>query len=204
MKHYYYYSLLLFGGILNAQVGINTTNPRTTLEIAGDMEISSSIEIGNIDSMVDTETSTFLVQDLDNTIKTLDVSNPIGAALGYIQEYIIYNPFQDFVRDFDTGIDATNYVVVAISAFYDEELSLFNASNQSDNFSLPYTSTIIDGGTWHIVANYPVARNSDVNAQGTWTIKTLIFSKDLSKQFGTIVVPMSGTNTGAAIVPIID
>ncbi|MDC8004557.1 hypothetical protein POV27_10900 [Aureisphaera galaxeae] len=187
-----------------SQTGINTTAPRTTLEVAGDVEISSTIDIGTVNSLADGDTSTFLVQDTDNTIKTLDVSNPTGAALGYIQEYVIENMFQDFVQDFDTGIDATDYVLIAISANYNEELSLYNTDGQSDHYSLPYTATFISGGTWHIVANYPVARNADVSAIGEWTITTLIFSRDLSKQLGTVAVPMSGGSTATASFPVIN
>ncbi len=210
MKTYNLQSILLFAFIICnsytsfSQVGIGTTNARKTLEVAGDVAISGNIDIVTLNNMEDGDTSTFLVQDTDNTVKALDVSNPTGAALGYIQEYIITNADLDWVRDFDTGIDASEFVLITFSAFYDKELEISGSSNAIDNSSLPYTATFIKGGTWHIIADYPMVANLDESAIGTWTVKTLIFSKDLSKQFGTIEIPMSNSTTGSAASPLIN
>jgi hypothetical protein len=187
-----------------AQVGIGTSNARKTLEVAGDMEISGSLEVDTLNPLRDEDTSTFLIQDTDDTIKSIDVSNPTGAALGYIQEYLVTNPNQDWVLDFDTQIDASEFVLIVISASFDHELILSTAPGADLNASLPYTATFIDDGTWHIIADFPMAANRDPSAIGTWTLSTLIFSKDLSKQLGTFEIPMLDNTTGSALVPIID
>lgn len=185
-----------------SQIGINTTNPRETLEVGGDMKISESILVKTIAPLNDTDTSTFLIQDENDFIKTLDVSNPTGAALGYIQEYEIVNPNLDWVLDFDTRVDADQYVLNTISANFNRELKM-NTSGGT-NSSIPYTSAYIKNGTWHIIADYPSANNKDEAEEGTWTITTLIYSKDLSKQFGTVDIPMNNTSTGEALTPIIN
>jgi len=187
-----------------SQVGINTTTPRKALEVAGDMAIDDAIDINTINALSDNESNTFLIQNVDAKIKVLDVSNPTGAALGYIQQYVVENPYADWVQDFDTGIDATDYVLITISSYFNDDLNLSDSGGLSDNFSLPYTATFINGGTWHIIANYPVAGNFGSTNIGSWTINTLIFSKDLSKQFGTVSIPMSDTSTGSATTPIIN
>lgn len=187
-----------------AQVGINTPAPRTTLEVAGNMSITSNLEILNYDNLTDTDTQTFLIQESDDSIKTLDVSNPTGVALAYIQEYVLENPNLDWIKDYDTQIDATDYVVIVTSASFNQELDLTNNPGAADNASLPFASAFIKGGTWHLVADYPQAANLDETAMGVWTIATLIFSRDVSKQFGTIDIPMAGTSSGAAASPIID
>jgi len=186
-----------------AQVGINTVLPRKTLEVAGDMEINGSMDIGRVRPVENLGFNTFLVQENDGDIRQLNIANPNSAALGYIQEYVVVDMFEDFIRDFDTGIDANEYVMVAISSFYDQLLVL-NGTNQSLHFSLPYTGTFIRNGTWHIIANYPIARNIDTTVEGTWTITTLIFFKDLSKQLGEFVIPMGNTSAGSATTPIIN
>ncbi len=196
------YLIILFLAIVStvyAQngVGIGTTNPRKTLEVAGDVNISEAIEIVQIDNLSDENTSTFLIQDDSFKIKALDVSNPTGAALGYIQEYVIYNPNEDWVLDFDTGISSTDFVLNTISAYYDRELDISQYS------SIPYYSAFIRNGTWHIIADFPTANNVDENELGTWTISTLIYSRDLSKQLGTVEVLMDGKNAGAAANAII-
>ncbi|RMA64416.1 hypothetical protein [Ulvibacter antarcticus] len=211
MKIHYSYKLFSFLSILLwsfthsfAQVGINTTTPRTTLEVGGDLRVSESLEIGTLNPLVDADTSTFLIQNNSNYIKSLDVSNPTGAALGYIQEYVITNPELDWVRDFNTGIDSKDYVLIVLSASYDLELKISTSSNAVDNSSLPYTATFIQGNKWHIIADYPMVANKDTSAIGTWTITTLIFSKDLSKQLGSLNIPMLNASTGSALSPIID
>lgn len=190
--------------ILFSQVGIGTTNARKTLEVAGDVQISGDLEIVTLNPLKDADTSTFLIQDSDDSIKSIDVSNPTGAALGYIQEYTITNPDLDWVLDFDTQVDASEFVLITISASYDKELAISASTNAHENASLPYTATFIQGGTWHIIADYPMAANLDTSAVGTWTISTLIFSKDLSKQLGTTNIPMLNGTTGSAVTPIID
>ena len=186
------------------QVGINTDSPRKALEVAGDMNVTGNVTITNYNGLVDSDSSTFLLQETDDSIKSIDVSNPTGAALGYIQEYEIVNPNKDWVKDFDTGIDATDFVLLVISAVYDKDLVIDNNGKERDNFSLPYTATFIEGGTWHIIADYPMVANISNQDDGTWLITTFIIYKDLAKQFGIETVPMSGATTGSAASPIID
>ena len=168
------------------------------------MSISNSVEIGDYSGLNDADASTFLIQETNNSIKSLDVSNPTGVALAYIQEYVIEDPNLDWVKDFDTGIDAVDYVVIVTSASFNQELDLTNSAGAADNASIPFSSAFIKNGTWHLVADYPQAANIDETAMGIWTISTLIFSNDVSKQYGTIGVPMSGNSTGSAVSPIIN
>ncbi|PKA82607.1 hypothetical protein ATE92_0740 [Ulvibacter sp. MAR_2010_11] len=196
--------LLLMSSALFSQVGINTQNPRTMLEVAGDMNISSALEILDYSTLEEVESSTFLIQEADNSIKSLDVSNPTGVALAYIQEYIIEEPNLDWVKEFNTQIDATDYVVIVTSASFNQELDLTNNPGAADNASLPFASAFVKNGTWRLVADYPQAANIDETTIGVWTISTLIFSNDVSKQYGTVDIPMGGAATGAASSPIIN
>jgi hypothetical protein len=199
-KSYFLVLFLAVATSLAAQngVGIGTTTPRKTLEVAGDVRISEGIEIVEIDNLADEDASTFLIQDDNLKIKALDVSNPTGAALGYIQEYIIYNPNEDWVLDFDTQINSSDFVLNTISAYYDRELDIGQYS------SIPYYSAFIKNGTWHIIADFPSANNVKASELGTWTISTLIYSRDLSKQLGNVEVLMGGSTVGAATNPVIN
>ena len=179
-------------------IGIGTVNPRMKLEVAGDARIRTGVTIGVIDNLQDEDTSTFLVQEGNARIKSLDVSNPTGAALGYIQVYEIFNPNEDWVYDFDTQVNATDFVLNAISASYDRELDI------NRNATIPFYSAFIQNGTWHIKADFPAANNRYPAEKGTWTITTLIYSNDLSKQFGTINVSMAGGTTQTAANPFIN
>tara|TARA_R110002012_G_scaffold47461_3_gene124406 strand:- start:557 stop:1174 length:618 start_codon:yes stop_codon:yes gene_type:complete len=182
----------------NTAVGIGTTDPRMKLEVAGDALLRSGVSIGVIDNLKDDDTSTFLVQEGNARIKSLDVSNPTGAALGYIQVYEIYNPNEDWVLDFDTKVNATDFVLNAISASYDRELDLNRDS------TIPYYSAFIQNDTWHIKADFPAANNRNSAEKGTWTVTTLIYSNDLSKQFGKIDISMDGGTAQTAANPFIN
>ncbi len=182
----------------NQGVGIGTTNPRAQLEVAGNARFTETLTLGVIDNLEDDDTSTFLIQEQNNKIKALDVSNPTGAALGYIQVYDIYNPNEDWVLDFDTRVSATDFVLNAISASYDRELDI------GYNASIPYYSAFIKNGTWHITADFPEANNRYPSELGTWSVTCLIYSKDLSKQFGRIEIPMNNSSTGESSSPIIN
>ncbi|RXG15296.1 hypothetical protein [Leeuwenhoekiella aestuarii] len=184
-------------------VGIGTLEPRATLEVAGAATLRDGFDIKVIEPLTDEDKSSFLMQENNSNIRKLDVSNPTGAALGYIQKYEIYNPNEDWVRDLDTSIDANDFVVNTISANYDRELDIGNYS------TIPYFAAIIktnsDGSaTWHITADFPAANNLDSDEIGTWTITTLIYSRDLSKQLGKIEYNMNNTTTGSVSTPIIN
>lgn len=196
------WTLLLLPLYSNGQVGINTVSPRKELEVAGSVKITEGIRVEEINSLKDHQTSTFLYQENNNRINSMDVSNPSGVALGYIQEYVIRNPNLDWIRSFDTKINAQDFVLIAISAHFDRELTMDTSNGR--NFSIPYTATFIENGTWHIIADYPSASNRYSNEIGTWTITTLIYSRDLSKQFGEVNIQMNNRTTGSAAFPIIN
>ncbi len=193
----------IFSGYGQRGVGIGTPNPRKTLEVAGSMNISQKMNLTKKSPMTDTDISTFLIQDSENLVKTLDVSNPTGAALGYIQEYVITNPNGDWVKDFDTQVDADKFVMISISAFFNVEM-VISSDDALANGSAPYTSAFIKNGTWHLIADFPVVSNKSGSGPGTWTFNTLIFSKDLSKHFEDVIIDMANSSKGSATTPIID
>lgn len=204
IKNYtvYFLFLLLSTSVFGQKVGINTQTPRKTLEVAGDMVVTQQTVISELPPIADGDEASFLIQNDSDFIIKLDPKNPSGAALGYIQTYIIENPNLDWVRDFDTGISATDYELIVASAHFNNQLVLVGI--EQDKFSLPYTSTFIENDTWHIIADYPGVANDFDIADSKWEIQTLIFSKDLTKQFGVISVPMGGGTTNAAAIPFID
>ncbi len=191
----------LFSQVVEA-VGINTTTPRKTLEVDGNVEISGYYDIDTKNVTEDADEYTFLIQKGNGDIRYVDLSNPTGAALGYIQEYIIVNAQQDWVLNFDTGIDAVAYTLVSTSAAYDVELRI--SGSLANYSSVPYTAAFKSGGTWHLIADYPSVNHAYSGIVGTWTIQTLIFSNDLSKDLGRVNVDMGGGTTGSALSPIID
>ncbi len=196
--------LVAFQGV-SQNVGINTTTPRKTLEVAGDAVISGAIDVRNLKDLQDSDTTTFVKQDPDGSVVSLNVSNPTGAALAYVQEYELVNMDGDWILDFDTAIDADDYVMVPVSSYFNQTLVVNTHTNAADHFSMQYCSTFVRNGTWHIIADYPAASNVSTSTTSlVWKITTLIFSKNLSKQFEVTEYAMNGATTGAATTPILD
>lgn len=185
---------LSFNGI--AQVGINTTNPRTTLEVAGDVNIDGAINVDVINAVQDGEEGYLLTQTQTDYIRELSSAGQ-GNALAYFQEYVLINVDKDWVADFNTNVDATKYGMIVISAFFNRGLEM----GPDSNFTIPAVSSFVVGGTWRIRADYPSAAST---SNGIWTIKTLIITKNISKEFPLQTVVMDGKTTEEALTPIID
>lgn len=189
-----------------AQVGINTTNPRTMLEVAGDVNINGGIKINEINHIRDSDNTAFLTQTPNGFIKELNALEGDGLVIAYFQEYKLSNMLGDWVEEFNTNIPASKYVLTIISTYFNQELKM--ESSQSDNFSFPYCSAYIAGNpaTWRIVADYPGALPNSENP-GEWVISTLILSKEFSNvlpQQEVIFPRWSDRRSGAANSPVIE
>lgn len=200
LKLFFLIILACVGTRFYAQVGINTTNPRTALEVAGTAQLLE-LEVEDIPEVEDGQKATFLIQTSDEYIYTLDASNPESTALAYLIVYNLENPDGDWVLNYNTLIPADTYDVFAISAFYDKELSYFRGHQW---FTIPYYAAFIEGGTWRLIADYPGFTNQNENDVGTWTITVAVYSKTLSKNLGNQTVNMNGSGTGTATTPLLD
>jgi hypothetical protein len=199
----YLFIFLGFSTLIQAQdgVGINTENPRTTLEVAGDTHISGSIQVGDLGTTTASDTPALLGQDGTGFVKELSTA-AAGAAVAYFQEYRFTNMGGggDWIQDLNTSIDASNYTLTIISVYYNKPLRI----SSSANFAIPYASAFTKGGTWHITADYASASGVSPSPVGEWVINTLILSNDFSKQFPQQSVPMGGGRGGAATTPVIN
>lgn len=202
-KSPYFYCLIICFCFLHhatySQVGINTIQPRKDLEVNGDMRISEDLIINELKPILNNQDATFLIQDTDNKIRSMDVTGSNNAALGYIKKYILDNPNGDWVRNFDTKISADNYSLTIISAFYDRSIYM---NNRSGYFTIPNYSTFIEGGTWRLEADYPAATSD--GRSSSWIITVLIYSKDLAKTLPNQNINMRGSNTETANNPLIN
>lgn len=199
-------TLFLIGFTFFAQeqsgVGINTTNPRKTLEVAGDVTIAGGIQVDQIRDVEATDQATFLIQNNTEYVKEINTAGS-GRAIAYFQQYRLKNMQGDWVSWFDTKIDPAKYVVTIISAYFNVDLEMDTSTN---NFTVPATSAVIDGttNTWHLKADYPSAKLRNANETGEWVINTMILSRAFSKQLEKQTIEMSHADNGAATNPIID
>lgn len=194
------FSIISFTVFAQEGVGINTTEPRTALEVAGDMYIDGTIKIGEVNRIQNNEAASFLVQTQDNFIEELDASQGDGLVIAYFQEYVLKDMQGDWVKEFNTNIDTSKYVITIISAYFNQELKM---TSEVQNFTIPYASAYEKDSTWRIKADYPSADPRTI-APGKWVISTLILSKNFSKVLGQQNVPMGGGTSGTAGTVIIN
>lgn len=197
---------LVFGisTFVHAQVGINTTEPRTTLEVAGSTHVNGEVLVETIEVVTQDEEVTFLIQNDGNFVKEINATGD-GLAIAYFQEYILSNMedgIGDWVENFDTNIPSSEYVVTVISAYYNQPLMMWG--DKANNFANPYVSAFIEGGTWRIVADYPDALNITTTQPGEWRVNTLILSRSFSKILPVQTFNLNNSNSGSASTPVID
>lgn len=181
-------------------VGINTTNPRTTLEVGGDMKVDGNVTIKTINRSTNRDEGTFLIQTNESFVKDLH-ANGDGFAIAYFQEYELRNMDGDWVDYLVTGIPAADYVVTITSAYFNQELTMDRGV--PSNFTIPYTSAYVVDGIWRIRADYPSASKKGAS-EGVWVITTMILSKTFTKQFPVQTQAIGGSTSGAAGTPIIN
>lgn len=196
---------LCFASLIHAQVGINTTDPRTSLEVAGDTHVDGEVHIQTIEEITLEEEVIFLVQDQNNFVKEINASGD-GVAIAYFQEYRLSNMESgtgDWVENFNTNIPSSDYMLTVISAYYNQALKI---KDVNENFTIPFISAFIDSGdgTWRIVADYPSADNVNTTEVGEWIINTLILSKSFSKIFPTQEFGLNNSTSGSATQSVFD
>ena len=193
---------LSFSSLLQAQaesgVGINTTNPRTTLEVAGDTYMVGDLDIATINPILQTDKVALLGQIGGDFVKDLSTQST-GAAIAYFQQYRLINLNGDWIKDLNLNIPDDDYVVTIISAFFNQELDM--GSTRKEFFTIPFISATIISGKWHITADYSTAKNT---VAGEWIISTMILSRDFSKILPEQTVLMNDKSSKKAGSPIID
>lgn len=190
---------LLFSAILSfAQVGINTEKPRagSAVDVKGSMKSGNVLLPENLPaiSLAERETFFYMVQDQStDAIEHLDLSVSGAGGISSILTYKLENTNGDWVLDFNTKISSTNYALVILSAWFDQDL-------KGDNPAPPVARAKEIGGTWHLEADYS-AVSSDTN--GAWNITCVVYPKTYAKIFPLQVVNMSNGTTAAAATPVV-
>lgn len=210
MKTVVFSTLILLGSILYAQVGINTDSPRpgVALEVYGTMKTKKVIfpDLPPL-TLQDRNSFLYLIQDqTDNSLGMLDLTASNGGngneagGISTLLTYVISNVNGDWILDFDTKVNATNYALVVLSASFDRPI-------EGTNPALPIAGTKVGiSGTWHIEADYSAV---DSSTNGTWTITCVAYPKTYAKIFPQQTVSINanqnGNNqSGSATQPLID
>lgn len=183
---------LFFVGVasfgLKAQVGINTANPKGTLDVEGETLVESYL--------VDTENTTakgnylLLTRSKDSSpvgkVKLLDITLRNVAPVN-MYTVVLKNVKQDEVINLNTGLDADKYVVAITGAVFSNAVSATTTptSRLYGAYSTEVTKIVKDGKNYQAI-NLSFKGAGTVSAQnGTWTLTLNVFEKSLVKDWGT-------------------
>lgn len=188
---------------LSAQVGINTDNPQTDLDIKGSLLVTEEFQIGNLNTVNNEDENFKLVtRRLDSEprgqLTVLDVDN-IRVAPINIVEYEFINLNKDDI-DVNLQYDANLYIV-AISNFRHIGAPILKPSSNRDlgNF---VTQTYIKDGMWHLEIGNAELSSTPLNGSIEYQVSLVIYDKAYFKQLKTIEINLGTSNTGSAPSPL--
>ncbi|WPO89287.1 hypothetical protein [Chryseobacterium sp. HR92] len=179
-------------------MGINTTTPKGTLDVAGETLIESYI----IDTTNSYTTGNYLLltRSKDTTptgkVKLLDISLRDVAPIN-TYNIILRNVSQDDVFSLNTGLESNKYVVAITGAVFTNAQLALNASlNSYGAYSTEVTSITSAGKTYNAV-NLNFQGAGTVSSQnGTWTLTLCVYEKTLIKDWGTYSGSVDNSYTG--------
>lgn len=192
----FFVALASFG--LKAQIGINTVNPKGTLDVEGETLVESYL--------IDTENTTargnylLLTRSKDSSpvgkVKLLDITLRNVAPVN-MYTVVLKNVKQDEVVSLNTGLDADKYVVAITGAVFSDAVSATTTptSRLYGAYSTEVTK-VQQGGKNYQAINLSFKGAGTVNSQnGTWTLTLNVFEKSLVKDWGTFTGSVSAASS---------
>lgn len=200
MKKKYFIPLLLLSVFYGAQVGnvgIQTTTPRVKLEVNGSYR-SDKIITGNLDPITAVEKDRYLLlnhSDADNRIRRMDPNLSLTPGLASIVTYKLTNINRDWVERFNTKINATDYSLMVLSAYFDRDVV-------GGTTAIPSYGVKNVGNEWILYADYSQVA---ATTNGTWTFVCAIYPKTYVKIFEeNPAFDLNGNSTGTDTAPILN
>lgn len=173
-----------------AQVGINTKNPQSTLDVEGEILVESYlIDTTNYSA---TQNYFLLTRSKDTApigkLKMLDISlrnvAPVNA-----YKIVLTNVNQDEVVSLNTGLETSKYVIAITGATFSSAISAANTSTTPKSFGAYSTEVtqVTSGGKTYDAVNLSFKGSDTVSsANGTWTLNLNVFERSLVKDWGTV------------------
>ena len=183
----------------NGNVGIGTTNPNGKLHINGNMILGDAESTSG-----STNVSTVVRDNATGELKVAvsETGNP------YTINYLVYklkNVNKDFVHNFNTNIDTSQYTVAVVGSTFDSK-GFTLKSNPVHPQGVPTFSPLDvfafeQSGTWRLRADYVDADTADGTTNGDWTVYCLVINKSIVKTLPTIESNLNGNHIGSAPAP---
>ncbi|PKA84137.1 hypothetical protein ATE92_2307 [Ulvibacter sp. MAR_2010_11] len=196
------------------QVGINTTNPATTLDVVGDVKIDNSLFLENPGDYTQIRDSKLLIKSTGNEILRYDISQSKYGPINYAQ-FIFRNTSTNGLRDYNTKIPADDYIVSVQGYYFLEPVSgdtdiMTRSSVDTDNIEgyQIYAYVNPGTGTWFIrgfINNGKFRTRSSgyfIDTPIDLFLNLIIYRKGfITKSINSVSVDMGDVATGTAPLP---
>lgn len=196
------------------QVGINTTNPATTLDVVGDVKIDNSLFLENPGDYPQIRDSKLLIKSTGDEILRYDIAQSKYGPINYAQ-FIFQNTSTNGLQDYDTKISTDNYMVTVQGYYFLEagtgDTDIMTSSNIHNDriegyqiyaYPNPVTQTwfiraFINNGKFKTRIS-GVFSNTPIDL----FLNLIIYRKGfITKSINSITVDMGDTATGTAPLP---
>lgn len=166
-------------------VGIGTISPTTKVDIAGNLRIgntSGSAGSSNVSSLVRDNTTGEVKVSTSSTGNTFPIN--------YIT-YTLSNVNGDYISNYDTQINDTEYTVAVIGSSFSSPLAV----NTNQYYPLNVFA-FKQGNTWRLTADY--RGGSTVSGNGDWVLYCIIINNSLIKTLNSVSQNLGGQSTASA------
>ncbi len=172
-------------------VGIGTISPLAQLHITGNMILGTSTPTNGEQGF-----APVVRDELSGELRVATTSTGNSYIFNYIT-YQLDNVNGDWISDFNTNIDTSQYTLAIIGSSFDSPLKL---TSGNDGYAPNNVYAYQDAGTWHISADYRGV-NTLGNISGKWTIYCFIINNTFVNQLGIFNSNLAGSNEGSGATP---
>ena len=199
---------------LNAQVGINTNSPTSTLHVNGDVIMDNALYLENPSASSKIRNSNLLISLQNSDIVEYDIDVSKYGPINYT-EFVFRNLSADGLQDYDTKISIDDYIVTVQGYYYLEAGTgdtdvMTNSNNGNDNIEghqiYAYKNTTTN--TWFIRAfiNDAVFKTRVagvfLDTPVDMYLNLIIYRRGfISKELNSLSVDMGNLETGTAPLP---
>ncbi|MCT2406050.1 hypothetical protein NZD88_00600 [Chryseobacterium antibioticum] len=178
----------------SGRVGVGTINPTAQLQTTGNMILGAATLTNG--------TTGYSTMVRNNTTGELKVASS-SSGNTFVFNNVVYqinNVSGDFINDFNTNLNSTQYTVIITGSSFITANGGGLSNSSTGTFSPKNIYAYSNGGTWHLSADYRGGSTAD-SINGSWTIYCLIINNTFMNSLGTVTSNLGGSSNGSATTP---
>lgn len=211
MKYLQLFTIIFVFSQSWGQVGINTPNPSTDLDVQGSVKIDEKLYLENPGNNNQIRGSKLLIQKVDKEIIEYDINQSKYGPINYAQ-FIFRQTSTHGLQDYDTKINTEDYIVTLQGYYFTAQNNNTNVllkSNVNENYIEGYQFYAYPNPTtktWFIrafVNNSTFRSGTNYNENPVDIFLNIIIYRNgfIAKTVNPISVNMNNSETGIAPLP---